>query len=71
MSRGFIVWDIASECYLPPSKGSNDGVLGVTIDGTGIIYLEDGEVNIQSAKDAGVIIERSTGLKDRKGNQSC
>lgn len=69
MSRGFRIWDKASECYLPVSRGGDDGVLGVTIDGTGIIYLEDGEVNIQSAEDAGVIIERSTGLKDKNGKE--
>lgn len=70
MSRGFRVWDTESECYLPVSKGGNDGVLGVTIDGTGVIYLEDGEVNIQSMLD-GVIIERDTGLKDKNGKRIC
>lgn len=69
MSRGFRVWDIESECYWPASRGSYDGVLGVTIDGTGIIYLEDGEVNVQLAGDIGVIIEQDTGLKDKNGKE--
>lgn len=71
MNRGFRVWDTESECYLPVSRGGNDGVLGVTIDGTGIIYLEDGEANIQLARRNGVIIERDTGLKDKNGKRIC
>lgn len=69
MSRGFRVWDMVSECYLPVSRGGNDGVLGITTDGTGIIYLEDGEVNVQLAGASSVIIEQDTGLKDKNGKK--
>lgn len=69
MSRGFRIWDKETECYLPESRGGSDGVLGVTIDGTGIIYLEDGEANVQLARRNGVIIERDTGLKDKNGKK--
>lgn len=68
MSRGFRVWDIEAEEYLPISTNCQDGLLGITADGSRILYLKDGEVTwFKDGKS--VIIERDTGLKDKNGER--
>lgn len=70
MSRGFRVWDVEAEEYLPNSNGTGDGVLGISADGKNVIWLEDGEATFFE-DGRSVIIERSTGLKDKNGKEIC
>lgn len=70
MSRGFRVWDVEAEEYLPNSNGTGDGVLGISADGKNVIWLEDGEATFFE-DGRSVIIERSTGLKDENGKEIC
>jgi len=70
MSRGFRVWDIEAEEYLPNSNGTSDGVLGISADGKNVIWLEDGEATFFE-DGRSVIIEHSTGLKDKNGKEIC
>lgn len=70
MSRGFRVWDVEAEEYLPNSNGTSDGVLGISADGKNVIWLEDGEATFFE-DGRSVIIERSTGLKDKNGKRIC
>ena len=68
MSRGFRVWDIEAEEYLPISTNCQDGLLGITADGSRILYLEDGEVTWFKDGES-VVIEQDTGLKDKNGKE--
>ena len=65
MSRGFRVWDVEAEEYLPNSNGTGDGILGISADGKNVIWLEDGEATFFE-DGRSVIIEQYIGFKDKK-----
>lgn len=61
----FRAWNKEDEVYLHITKNKEDGVVGISPDGKKVLYLEDGEVIILED----VIIEPSTGLKDKNGKE--
>lgn len=58
------VWDKAGEEYFPLHEGA-DGLIGITVKGDNILFVEDGEVSTGDAED--YIIEPCTWIKDKNG----
>lgn len=58
------VWDKDGEDYFPIHNGA-DGLIGITVKGENILFVEDGEVSTGDAED--YTIEQFTGLKDKNG----
>lgn len=62
----FRVWDKDGEEYFPIHDGA-DGLIGITVKGDNVLFVEDGEVSIGDAED--YIIEQDTGFKDKNGKE--
>ena len=58
------VWDKAGEEYYPIYEGA-DGLIGITVKGDNVLFVEDGEVSTGDAED--YIIEPCTWMKDKNG----
>ena len=62
----FRVWDKDGEDYFPIHDGA-DGLIGITVKGENILFVEDGEASTGDAED--YIIEQDTGFKDKNGKE--
>jgi prophage lp1 protein 30 len=62
----FRVWDKDGEEYFPMHDGA-DGLIGITVKGENILFVEDGEASTGDAED--YIIEQDTGFKDKNGKE--
>ena len=62
----FRVWDKDGEDYFPIHDGA-DGLIGITVKGENILFVEDGEATTGDAED--YIIEQDTGFKDKNGKE--
>jgi hypothetical protein len=62
----FRVWDKDGEEYFPIHEGA-DRLIGVTVKGNNVLFVEDGEVSTGDAE--GYIIEQYTGIKDQNGKE--
>lgn len=62
----FRVWDKDGEEYFPMHDGA-DRLIGITVKGENILFVEDGEVSTGDAED--YIIEQDTGFKDKNGKE--
>ena len=62
----FRVWDKDGEEYFPMHDGV-DGLIGITVKGENILFVEDGEASTGDAED--YIIEQDTGFKDKNGKE--
>lgn len=61
----FRVWDKDQEEYFPICEDLGFGLIGITVKGNNILFVEDGEISTGDAED--YTIEQFTGLKDKNG----